>query len=126
MNKVLNGAYLTTVALAAGLLFWTGAAAADELSATDDLLADSVFGAAVSANDLDGERAKAGIAYATVDATQNVNNTIDSGGGSVANTGGAVNFSPSAIDNARMTITAINTGNNVVMNNQLLINLYFD
>ena len=104
-------------ALLLGAALWTGPAAAGEPAD------DPASWGAVSPAEL--ERQRGGTDETDIDgaaishASQTGNNTLDSGGGDVM--GGVINFGSNTFDNQVMSINAINTGNNVNMQNVMAI-----
>ena len=124
MDTMIKQMKLFAVALAAGLFIWAGGAMAGEPLAKEDTLS---LGPAVSTDELKTESGMInigaiGIADAEQNAEQNITNSIASDG-SVEMWNGEVTMDPGAINTNTMTIVATNTGNNVVMSNQILLNL---
>ena len=124
MDKRTNQMKLYAAALAAGVFIWANGAMADETLAKDESLS---LGPAVSTDELKAESGMIdigaiGIADAEQNADQKVLNVIKSDAGLDINSGN-VTVDPNAINTNTMTIIANNSGHNVVMNNQLLINM---
>lgn len=110
MREVKKGVLFTAVVLGAGLLI--GPIAAQEAPRADDFAS---WGTVVSETELDSYRGGHVEVLATSNPDQDVNMTLNG----VTVTSGTVNIPPGANFTGSMSILAINTGNNVAMQNTI-------